>query len=82
MNRADGEELEKLMQGKRFYRQEGTGTRSYSRQKKQVSWLRQGYLPLGLGGLSLADHLSSAEQVILDWLPWNFISETAKVLLS
>ena len=42
---------------------------SYSRQKKQESWLLQGYLLLGLGGLCLADHLSSAEQVILDWLP-------------
>ena len=28
----------------------------------------QGYLPLGLGGLCLVDHLTSAEQVILDWL--------------
>ena len=37
-------------------------------QKKQVSWLLQGYLPLGLGGLCLVDHLTSAEQVILDWL--------------
>lgn len=55
---------------------------SYSRQKKQASWLLQGYLPLGLGGLCLVDHLTSAEQVILDWLAWNFISETAKVLLS
>lgn len=53
------------------YRQKGVGIRRLHKQKKKAVWLLQSSFPLGDGkGMWVyqADYLTSAEQVIPDWL--------------